>query len=122
MKDQNQNILQNFVDLAIERHRLLVQRNIRAANKTFDKLYKSCARTMRSLPDEGESILKVLVQHEHPEVRAEAAYLLLPIDEKLAIRTLKVLASSAIPWVSSSSGTTMAEWKAGRLDVDWFMK
>jgi hypothetical protein len=94
---------------------------IKKANKTFDRVYKLAVQ-IRTLPDKGAELLSELVDFSHDNVRMNAAYLLLPIDNKRALKTLSELRNSDVAWISMSAETCIQEWQAGRLDVDWFMK
>jgi hypothetical protein len=91
------------------------------ANKTHVKIYKLAVQ-IRNLPDKGAAFLKNLLSHPHDQVKIIAAYLLLPLDSKLAISTFKPLVNSEIPMISTDAEMCMAGWKDGTMDVDWFMK
>ena len=71
------------------------------------------------------SALIVLLDHQHPSVRLWAAAHLLPLDERRALKALQEIASNPelYPWqLQAGAKMTIKEWKAGRLDADWFMK
>ncbi len=68
-------------------------------------------------------MLRELIRSSHESVRGWAAYFMLTIDERLAVRTLQDIAGtteSASEKITCE--TTLEEWKAGRLNVDWFQK
>jgi Domain of unknown function (DUF2019) len=114
-------IEEEFARLAIEHQGLMNACDSKAANKVQSRFSKH-ARAVRELPDRGASLLLKLINHTNSAVRAKAAYLLLPINERLAIQTLRPIAKSESPWESTNAEMIIKEWKAGELDVDWFMK
>jgi hypothetical protein len=116
-----QGIIKAFSDIAIAHHQLLLKRKIKAANELFDRNYWDFGRTFRSLPDKGKAALLALTWHEDPAVRAHAAFLLLPLDERQALKVLTDLAGKGLPWISTNAKITVEEWKAGRLDIEGFL-
>jgi hypothetical protein len=118
----NQDISIEFIRIAIEQEEKLAKGDVKIANKMHDLLYKKYARAIRALPDQGRAILEALADNQNPAVRIHAGYLLLPLNEKLAVLTLADLANANLPGISSASITTLSEWSAGRLDVEWFTK
>lgn len=91
------------------------------ANKTYDKIYKLSVQ-IRKLSDRGEKLLRGLIGHAHPNVRATAAYLMLPLDSRLALNVFNELSKCGIIWLAIDAEMCIKEWKAGRLDVEWFVK
>ena len=116
-----EDIEEEFARLAIEHQSLMNACDAKAANKVQAKFAKN-SRWVRALPDRGASLLSKLINHTNSAVRAKAAYLLLPINERLAIDTLRPITKCDSPWESTNAEMIIKEWKAGELDVDWFMK
>ena len=69
-------------------------------------------------------MLRELVRStERVSVRVWSAYFMLTLDAKLAIKTLQdVGRTTQSATLGITCDTTLDEWKAGRLDVDWFLK
>lgn len=116
-----EDIEEEFARLAIEHQGLMNACNAKAANKVQAKFTKH-ARVVRALPDRGASLLSRLIIHTNSAVRTKAAYLLLPINERLALQTLRPITKCDSPWEATDAEMIIKEWKAGELDVDWFMK
>jgi len=111
-----------FVDLCILQYEKMNSHLVKEANKAFDKIYRIASKIRRT-PDGGRDFLVKLVNHPHRNVRAHAAYLLFPIDQQLSIKTLKEIERNGeFAWEQINARTCIEEWKAGRLDVDWFLK
>jgi hypothetical protein len=115
-------LLEQFDTLAVIKTELQGNGDIKGSNRAFDRLMKLAA-TIRTMEDRGESILKMLITSKHEATRSTAAYLLLPVNPVLATDELENLANRASNvFLLTSARTTLEEWSAGRLDVDWFIK
>jgi hypothetical protein len=111
-----------FVEHATAHRDLFVDGDVKASNRAHDRLIKVAVQ-FRQLPDRGEHMLRELMRCTNESVRGWAAYFMLTIDEKLAIRTMRDIArttQSASEKITCD--TTIEEWRAGRLEVDWFLK
>lgn len=86
-----------------------------AANDAHDAQALVLQR-MRTLPDNGRSVLVGLLQDADPYVRSHAATALLPIDEAPALAVLEEVAKlRRMPIVSFNAEMVLQEWRAGRL-------
>ena len=70
----------------------------------------------------GEKFFTSLLTHDMPHVVSKAAFNLIPFNPKLARKTYEALAKGPPGEVRINAEMTLKEWKAGRLDPDWFMK
>lgn len=115
-------LIKAFVEHATAHKDLFIEGDVKASNRAHDRLIKVAVK-FRQFPDRGEHMLRELIRSTNESVRGWAAYFMLTIDEKLAIRTMRDIArttQSASEKITCD--TTLEEWKAGRLDVDWFLK
>jgi hypothetical protein len=111
-----------FVEHATAHRDSFVEGNIKASNRAHDKLIK-VAVEFRQIPDRGEHMLRELIRSSNESVRGWAAYFMLTLDEKLAVKTMRDIAKTTqSASVKITSETTLEEWRAGRLDVDWFLR
>ena len=101
---------------------------VRAGNdyRTGDEAYARmmiAARSIRlSHSDGGEQFFTSLLSHGEPYVVSVAAFNLIPFNPKLARKTYERLARDADHMIVFNAEMTLNEWRAGRLDPDWFMK
>ena len=87
----------------------------KSANKEYRKMMLAL-KDIRKTPDRGLAFLTGLT-HDDDDLALSAAVDLLPLDEKLAIRTLKKIAKG--PGENGFvAEMTLREWKAGRMKVD----
>jgi hypothetical protein len=115
-------LINSFVQYATAHRELFLKSDIKGSNRAHDKLIQVAVK-FRQLPDRGERMLRELIRSNHENVRTWAAYFLLTIDAKLAIRTMQdIAATTESATTQISNETTIKEWRAGRLDVDWFLK
>ena len=91
-------------------------------NKAFDRLMRAAKEIRLTREDGGENFFTSLVNHEMPHVMCVAAFNLIPFNPKLARATYERLAKGPPGEVRFGAEMTLKEWKAGRLDPDWFMK
>ena len=83
-------------------------------NKSYDEIMSSLA-DINNLPDNGKQYLSELVDDENDYVVCWAATHLIPMDKKLAKRTLKRLTKGKPGIVRFDAKMVLEEWKAGRL-------
>ena len=57
-----------------------------------------------------------------PHIVTYAAFYLIPLNPELARKTFEVLSNGPSGEVRFNAEMTLKEWKAGRLDPEWFMK
>jgi Domain of unknown function (DUF2019) len=110
-----------FEELCILQYEQVQEMKSKEANETFDKIYKLAVRA-RSLDDKGAEMLSGLIGHPNDNVKLKAAFLLLPLNSNAGLNALRRLANSKVQWISTNAEISAQEWKAGRLDVDWFLK
>jgi hypothetical protein len=110
-----------FIELNVLQSELYGFGKAGVANKNFDRIHKIAAQT-RLLPDFGEAILKDTIKHPNEEVQISAAFLLVPIDPSLALRTFRKFLNHDSPWISTNAEVCISEWKAGKLNTNWFME
>ena len=95
---------------------LMVDRKVRKANKISDQLYE-LERHIPSLPDKGRRILMQLAASSKEELRAVAAWHLIPIERKTAKKLLTDLVKNASNvHIKITSEITLEELNAGRVD------
>ena len=122
MKKTEISIEQTYIDAAILHHEKLLSGDPKESNRQHDRLINAI-RQIRGQSDQGKSFLSGLLEHENDSVRLWAACHLLTIDEKKAVESIKKIATKASSWqLRTDAEMTLSEWKAGRLDPDWFMK
>lgn len=122
MRKTKISIEESYVDSAILHHEKLLLGDPKGSNRQHDRLIKAI-RQIRKQSDQGRVFLSDLLEHENDSVRLWAACHLLTIDEKKAVETLKKIAAKTATWqLQTDAEMTISEWKAGRLDPDWFMK
>jgi hypothetical protein len=93
----------------------------RKGNKAHDRMMIA-AKAIRLLhPDGGEKFFTSLLTHREPYVMSIAAFNLIPFNPKLARATYEKLAKDGEGEIGFNAEMTLKEWKAGRLDPDWFM-
>lgn len=111
-----------FVEHATAHRDLFVEGDVKASNRAHDKLIKVAVQ-FRQLPDRGEHMLRELIRSTNESVLVWAAYFMLTLDAKLAVKTLRDIAKTTeSATIGITCDTTLQEWRAGRLDVDWFLK
>ena len=94
----------------------------KSSNAAHDRLIRAI-REIRKQNDRGRLFLLENLKHTEENVRLWSASHLLPLEERAALAELNNLARDANSRVvSSSADVTIAEWKKGTLDIDWFMK
>jgi hypothetical protein len=114
-------MVDQFKQLAIASSEILGDGGVKAANRAGVKLNRLACQ-IRVMDDQGRKILEELIASKEEAVRSKAAYFLLPINPTLATRELANLAKNASNvFLLMSAKTTLTEWKAGRLDTDWFI-
>jgi len=114
----NENIKAEFVEAAIDHGRFTDSGDSKRANKAHDKIIVALSK-MKMLPDHGESILTLLLEHTNNAVKGWSATYLLPFNEKLAIYTLEDIASGS-GFVAFDCQMVLKLWRAGTLKlVDW---
>lgn len=91
-------------------------------NKAYDRLMKAAKQVRLTHQDGGEKFFTSLLAHGMPHVVSAAAFNLIPFNPKLARKTYNELAKGPPGEVRLGAEITLEEWKAGRLDPDWFMK
>ncbi len=94
----------------------------KTSNKAYDKLYVAARKIRLHSADGGEAFFGSLLNHTMPYVSLCAAFNLIPFNPKLAQAIYKRLAKGPAGEVRIAAEMTLNEWKAGRLDPDWFMK
>ena len=94
----------------------------KASNKVHGRIYDAARKIRLHSADGGEAFFASLLNHTMPHVSLCAAFNVIPFNPKLARKTLKRLAKDAEGEASFNAEMTLKEWKAGRLDPDWFMK
>ena len=77
------------------------------ANKHFHKYTKLMCKVLEN----GNEILYKFIKHNEPAVRLKGAYYLLPIDKKIAEKTLKLLYKIPEDSVGFNAKMIMKEWK-----------
>jgi len=91
-------------------------------NKAFDRLMRVAKQIRLTHHDGGQKFFASLLTHDMPHVVKAAAFNLIPLDPQLARKTYERLAKGPPGEVRLDAEMTLKEWKAGRLDPDWFMK
>ncbi|MBI2682253.1 MAG: hypothetical protein HYX26_03400 [Acidobacteriales bacterium] len=110
-----QAIERRFLETAQRRSEYLRRCDSKRANREFEKLERIKSK-LRALPDRGKAILKrAVASTDDSEVLIEAAALLLPIDERAALKTLQRISNGNLGIPSFTASMTISEWKAGRL-------
>jgi hypothetical protein len=94
----------------------------RKSNKAHDRMMIAAKAIRLSHSDGGENFFTSLLTHEMPYVVSIAAFNLIPFNPKLARKTYERLAKDGEGEIGFNAEMTLKEWKAGRLDPDWFMK
>ena len=92
------------------------------SNKLHDKLYNAAREIRLNSADGGEAFFASLLNHPMPYVSLCAAFNLIPLNPKLARVTYERLAKVEEGEIGFAAEMTLKEWKAGRLDAEWFMK
>lgn len=111
-----------YVEAAIMHLRQLEDGDSKGSNAAHDRLIRAI-REIRKQNDRGRSFLLEILKHTDENVRLWSASHLLPVEEKAALAELNNLARDANSRVvRSSADVTIAEWKKGTLDIDWFMR
>ena len=95
---------------------------IAICNEAYDRMMIAAKAIRLSYPDGGENFFTSLLTHEMPYVVSVAAFNLIPFNPKLARKTYERLAKDGEGEIAFNAEMTLKEWKAGRLDPDWFMK
>jgi hypothetical protein len=109
------------IELALKRYALINAGKSGAANKAYDDIYKLAVH-IRKQSDLGAAIARRLAKHTHSGVQVFGAYLLLPIDPNFALSVFKKIEREGQQaWERSNAEMCIKEWKAGRMNVDWFM-
>jgi hypothetical protein len=94
----------------------------RKGNKAHDRMMITAKSIRLSHPDGGEKFFTSLLTHNELYVVSVAAFNLIPFNPKLARATYERLAKDGEGEIGFNAEMTLKEWKAGRLDPDWFMK
>ena len=103
---------------AIRQHRVFMDAlDPKSANEEYRKMMLAL-KDIRKTPDRGLDFLTRLAKEEGDDVACVAAAHLLPLDEKLAIRTLKKIAKKGTGENSFEAEMVLKEWKAGRMKVE----
>jgi hypothetical protein len=110
-----------FIELNVLQSELYGFGKAGVANKNFDRIYKIAVQ-LRLLPDFGEAILKDTIKHPNEEVQISAAFLLIPIDPSLALRTFRKFLNHDSFWLSGSAERCISGWRNGNMEVNWFIK
>lgn len=113
---------QAYLDAAVELEHARNAYDHKRGNKAFDRLMLAAKEIRLTDPDGGEKFFTSLLSHEMPHVVSKAAFCLIPLNPTLARRTYEQLAKGPPGEVSFNAEMTLKEWKAGRLDAEWFMK
>ena len=113
---------EEYLAAAVEFQRARDEYDHKKSNKAHDKLISAARKIRLSRSDQGQLFFSSLVSHDMPHVRAWAAFNLIPLNPKLASKVLSQLAKGPPGEVRLDAEMTLKEWKAGRLDPDWFMK
>lgn len=105
--------LASFINAATEQTTAIEEGDYKMANKYYDKIFKSVAvlkteNTLESLYD--------LLSNPIVGVRLWAAYFLLPVYEKQAIKVLEGI-EKASGIHSLTAETTIKEWRKGNLKL-----
>ncbi|MCL2800354.1 MAG: hypothetical protein FWD28_01165 [Treponema sp.] len=85
--------------------------NYRLANKHIKKYTKMICKIL----EDDDQILYKFIQHNEPAVRSTGAYYLLPINKKIAEKTLKSLFKINEYSIGFDAKMIMREWKGKRL-------
>jgi hypothetical protein len=110
------------VKAAVELERARNAYDHKRGNEAFDRLMRAAKQIRLAHHDGGKSFFTSLLTHDMPHVVKAAASNLIPLDPQLARKTYEKLAKGPPGEVRLDAEMTLKEWKAGRLDVDWFMK
>jgi hypothetical protein len=95
---------------------LMVDHKVSKANKISDKVFE-LERCIPGLPDKGRRLLMQMAASPKEELRAVAAWHLIPSEPKTARKMLTELAKIASNvHISRTTGVTLDELKAGRVD------
>lgn len=111
-----------YLKAAVELERARNAYDHKRGNRAFDRLMHAAKQIRLSHQDSGEKFFTSLLTHDMPHVVKVAAFCLIPLDPQLARKTYERLAKGPSGEVSFDAEMTLKEWKAGRLDPDWFMK
>lgn len=88
-----------------------------ATKPEYDRIV-GALRALRKSPDQGESFLLSCLADPDPSVVTWAALYLLPYREREAMQALDRVAHGDAGLVGLGAETTLAEWRAGRLNVE----
>jgi len=91
-------------------------------NKAFERLFRAAKQIRLTHQDGGEKFFTSLLTYDMPHVVSFAAFCLIPLNPQLTRRTYEQLAKGPPGEVSFAAEMTLKEWKAGRLDAEWYMK
>lgn len=111
IKDQ-QTALAVFIEAAIKQAEATEQGDYKNGNKYYDQIIKSAEFLKKT---NSVNILLSLLSNPSVGIRLWAAYFLLPINEKEAIKALQAI--SKISGIHSlTAETTLKEWQKGNLN------
>lgn len=113
---------EDYLATAVAFHKAREQYNHKRSNKLYDKLYGATRKVRIHSSDGGKAFFESLLDHPMSYVASAAAFNLIPFNPKLARETYERLAKVEDSEAGVFAETTLKEWKAGRLDPDWFMK
>jgi hypothetical protein len=99
-----------------------LDKDYRKGNKAHDRMMKAAKQIRLTHQDGGEKFFTSLLAHEIPYIVSVAAFNLIPFNPELARSTFERLAKEGEGEIGFDAEMTLKEWKAGRLDPDWFMK
>jgi hypothetical protein len=113
---------EDYLAAAVAFHEARERYDHKTSNKVHDKLDSAARKIRLHSADGGEAFFASLLNHPKPYVSLCAAFNLIPFNPKLARKTYERLAKGAAGEVGVAAEMTLKEWKAGRLDPDYFMK
>jgi hypothetical protein len=113
---------EDYLAAAVAFHKAREEYGHKRSNKLYDKLYLAARKIRLHSTDGGAAFFESLLDHPMSYVASAAAFNLIPFNPKLARATYERLAKVEDSEAGVFAETTLKEWKAGRLDPDWFMK
>jgi hypothetical protein len=119
ISNYNKNQINNIENEIIESfliHSKESSNDYKLANKHFHKYIK----LMCIVLENGHEVLYRFIKHNEPAVRLKGAYFLLPIDKKIAEKTLKSLYKILEDSIGFNAKMIMKEWKNKRLTFPKF--
>jgi hypothetical protein len=113
---------EDYLKAAVELEHARNAYDHKKGNKAFDRLMRAAKQIRLTHHDGGAKFFTSLLSHDKPHVVSAAALNLIPFNPKLARKTYERLAKGSPGEVRLDAEITLEEWKAGRLDTEWFMK